>query len=112
MAIKWFNKSLVQFKADPAYATEYTTALFKYIKDGYARKVEGPELDGEQFFLVHHGVRKNGVGKLRIIFNSAAKYQGKCLNDALLTGPPLKSVLPSEMAQVSSCLYCRYRINV
>lgn len=97
MAIKWFNKSLVQFKADPAYASEYKTALFKYIKDGYARKVEGSELEGEQFFLVHHGVRKNGVGKLRIVFNSAAKYQGKCLNDALLTGPPLQNVLPTAI---------------
>ena len=89
-----------KFLADPEYEEEYRRTLFEYINEGYAKKIVGKDLEGDQFFLVHHGVRKKGDGKikekLRIVFNSAAKFGpsgGKSLNDALLTGPPLQNDL-------------------
>ncbi len=68
----------------------------KYFDMGYASKVPASNLYmDEQYYLNHHGVRKKGSQKLRIVFDSAAKYLGKCLNDALLRGPIWQKKLPS-----------------
>ncbi len=60
---------------------------------GYAAKVPVVELNTrKQYFLPHHGVYKKGSRKLRIV--SAAVYQFRCLNDALLSIPSWQIQLP------------------
>ena len=87
-----------RFQRDPAYKKDYKLAMQKYVDQGYASKVP-PELlnIADQYFLNHHGVYKKGSKKLRIVFDSAAKYRGRCLNDALLSGPAWQNKLPSVL---------------
>jgi len=40
---------------------------------------------------------KKGSRKLRIVFDSAASYQGRCLNDAFLSEPSWQTQLPSVL---------------
>jgi Pao retrotransposon peptidase. len=66
----------------------------KTIHEGYARLVPSSELlMEEQGFLPHHGVWKKNGSDVRVVFDSASKYRGKCLNDCLLTGPNLQNEL-------------------
>ena len=81
-----------RFQREPELAKDYEAAINKYISEGYATEVaHSGEEEDKCFYLPHHGVYKKTLGpkKLRVVFNSAAPYKGKCLNDALATGPPL-----------------------
>ena len=93
-----FQSLLKRFEKDPEFESDYRQAMAKYFEKGYAHIVADPaELaHPEQGFLPHFGVRKRHGDnkKIRIVFDSAAKFEGKCLNDCLLTGPPLQNLLP------------------
>jgi hypothetical protein len=54
-----------------------------------------------QWYLPHHGVYKKSATekKLRVVFDAAAKYNGKSLNDALLPGPTLQNELPHVLTK-------------
>ena len=90
-----------RFAKDPSYETDYRAAMSKYLTEGYARRISDPaELAGnDQFFLPHHGVYKASAEKkkLRVVFDAAAVYGGRSLNDTLLTGPALQTDLPSVL---------------
>ena len=87
-----------RFQKDLEFETAFLRALKKTTDCGYARKLSLDEVNNcaEQYFLIPFGVYKKSAveKKLRIVFNSAAKYKGKCLNDCLLPGPPLQNLLP------------------
>ncbi|XP_057379669.1 uncharacterized protein LOC130701908 [Daphnia carinata] len=89
-----------RFDRDPDFKAAYQMAIKKYIDAGYVSEVEeeGDPITA-QYFLAHHGVYKKSASerKLRIVFDSAAQFQGKCLNDAMLTGPTLQNMLPSVL---------------
>ena len=79
-----------RFAAQPGYAKTYATSIEQYVNLGHARCVEAAELQGQSgrtWYLPHHGVDRNG--KLRIVFDAAARFQGVALNDVLLKGPDL-----------------------
>ena len=61
------------------------------------------EDNGPAFYLPHHGVYKNTLGpkKLRVVFNAAAPFRGKCLNDALYKGPAWLNQLPQVLIKFS-----------
>lgn len=87
--------------ADPNFAAQYTEKIEDYITKGYARKITLEEQKISQknvWYLPHFAVKnENKPGKLRLIFDAAAKTRGTSLNDVLLKGPdllqPLMSVL-------------------
>ena len=78
-----------RFKRDPAYATEYTARMNDLLEKGYVE--EAPEVSEEatKWFLPHFGVRHPQKEKVRVVFDCAAKYHGRSLNDTLLQGPDL-----------------------
>ena len=83
---------------DPDFQRDYEKAVRKYVSEGYASEInDDTSMEGVGFYLPHHGVYKKSDGKkkLRVVFNSAAIYRGRCLNDTLSTGPPLLNQLPS-----------------
>ncbi|XP_059081369.1 uncharacterized protein LOC131879149 isoform X1 [Tigriopus californicus] len=83
-----------KFLRDPKFQEAYVKAMGKTIHEGYARLVPSSELSmEEQGFLPHHGVWKKNGSDVRVVFDSASKYRGKCLNDCLLTGPNLQNEL-------------------
>jgi hypothetical protein len=92
-----------QFAQDPQYKLDYRKAIDKYVENGYAVKInEDDDVNGsDQWYLPHHGVYKKSATekKLRVVFDAAAKYNGKSLNDALLPGPTLQNELPHVLTK-------------
>ena len=81
-----------RFQRNPEYAEKYHKAISEYISLGHARKLNEDEsaAPGRIWYLPHHGVTSpSKPGKVRVVFNCSARYQGTALNDVLLTGPDL-----------------------
>lgn len=71
----------------------YQQTIDSYLQKGYAEKVEPEKIAVERqrmWYLPHFPVVNiNKPGKLRLVFDAAAKSHNFCLNDYLLTGPDL-----------------------
>ncbi|XP_013855697.1 uncharacterized protein LOC106511491, partial [Austrofundulus limnaeus] len=67
------------------------------INKGYAEEVAASSSDrndGKIWYLPHHPVtHPRKPGKVRIVFDCAAKYDGVCLNDVVHQGPDLTNKL-------------------
>ena len=78
-----------KFEKNARFRQQYTKVIEGYIRKGHARKVESADRN-VQFFLPHHGVfHPQKPSKLRVVFDCAAKFHGRSLNDELLSGPDL-----------------------
>jgi hypothetical protein len=76
----------------------YANTVNDYIHKGYAAKVDDRQSTEEKpsgvWYLPHHPVHNpNKPGKLRVVFDCAAKYQGTSLNANLLQGPDMTNNL-------------------
>lgn len=89
-----------RFQADPAYFGEYRRVIESLVDDGYAVPVSD-ETDDPVWYLPHHGVMETEKGKVRVVFDCAAKSHGVCLNDLLRRGPILTNSLLGVL--------CRFR---
>ena len=83
-----------RFQRDPKYKEDYTAFMKDIFDRGYAEKVppseRTSETQGSVWYIPHHGVyHPKKPGKIRVVFDCSAKYQGVCLNDILLQGPDL-----------------------
>ena len=82
---------------DPALAKAYRATIDDYVRDGHARKLLPSELTTQherEWYLPHHAVTSpNKPGKVRVVFDAAARSGGMSLNDCLLTGPDLTNSL-------------------
>lgn len=78
---------------DPQFAADYTKQVDRLLDAGYARKVDNLRAT-PVWYLPHFGVTNpNKPGKLRLVFDAAATYQGASLNGNLLSGPDLMNSL-------------------
>ena len=86
-----------KFLHDRKLFESYTATIHDYISKGYAQRVPKEELDVDGkplWYLPHHAVfNPNKPGKLRVVFDCAARYRGTSLNDQLLSGPDLTNSL-------------------
>ena len=75
----------------------YTDTIEGYVKEGYAKKLmadDTPEDNKREWYLPHHGVvNPKKPGKVRVVFDAAARSGGTSLNEELLTGPDLANSL-------------------
>jgi hypothetical protein len=63
-------------------------------QNGSSATQESEDETGKVWYLPHFGVYHPKMpGKIRVVFDSSAKYQDVSLNDALLTGPDLTNSL-------------------
>lgn len=47
-----------------------------------------------KWYVPHHGIyHPHKPGKIRVVFDCSAKYQGKSFNDLLLSSPDLTNTL-------------------
>lgn len=84
---------------DPVFGQKYVDKINEYIHKGYARilsKEEAAVTSSKTNFIPHFmAYNPKKPGKLRFVFDAAAKNQGQCLNDHLLQGPDKLIPLPN-----------------
>ncbi|CAG5036869.1 unnamed protein product [Parnassius apollo] len=68
---------------------EYEKQIENLIVNGYAEKANHISISPRTWYLPHFAVTHPRKRKIRIVFDAAARTGGRCLNDALLTGPDL-----------------------
>ena len=74
-------QSLVnKLNADESLKTMYTCEMHRMIML-YAEPVPSERCEGRDYYLPHHGVVHLTKGKMRVVFDCAAKSGGACLND-------------------------------
>ena len=70
----------------------------RFIKTGYAQKADEDIERPRIWYLPHFGVTNpNKPGKLRLVFEAAAKTAGMSLNDQLYSGPDFLQSLPGVL---------------
>ncbi|XP_076660139.1 uncharacterized protein LOC143363448 [Halictus rubicundus] len=80
---------------DAEYAALYYAEVDRFIEKGYAVKIRDDEIGENSWYLPHFGVQNiNKPGRIRLVFDAAAKSKGISLNDQLDPGPDLLKFLP------------------
>ncbi|XP_057380651.2 uncharacterized protein LOC130703047 [Daphnia carinata] len=74
-------------EGEPNLTNNYEMAINRWKR--YASVVNNEST--ARYFLAHHGVYKGS--KLRVVFDTAAPFKGKCLNNAIIAGPALQPSL-------------------
>lgn len=99
MRLRYLKRRLeknLKFKED------YVKFIEGVFKDGDAERAEGQPKGGNEWYIPHQGVyHPRKPGKIRVVFDCSAKYEGTALNDHLLTGPDLTNGLTGVL--------CRFR---
>ena len=101
-----YNRSLAEarlhylkrrFHRDPELEAKYRAAIEDCVAKGYARRLskeEAAAVSNITWYIPHHAVTNpNKPGKVRVVFDAAAKYNGTSLNDQLLQVPCLTNDL-------------------
>ena len=79
-----------------SFHKDYQSCMSDLLTKGYAVAVPEDERnrnDGRVWYIPHHGVTHPQKGKLRVVFDCAASFQGRSLNEELLQGPDLTNSL-------------------
>ena len=79
-----------RFAYDLKFRDDYNKFMTDSMNKGYAERVPEDELnmdDGKVWFVPHHGVYHAKKGKIRVVYDCSAEYQGFSLNSKLLQGP-------------------------
>ena len=101
MAMKRLEATERSLKRRPELAEGYRATMQSYIQQGHARKLtpeEASQPSHRRWFLPHHAVTNpNKPGKVRVVFDAAAKFHGTSLNDKLMTGPDMLRSLPGVL---------------
>ena len=86
---------------DEEFYEKYGKTMQEYIDQGHAEKVPVEELevkDRSLWYLPHHAVTHPlKPGKVRVVFDCAAKFEGVSLNDELMQGPDLANSVVSVL---------------
>ena len=86
---------------DAEFARLYNEKMQYYLDHGFAKKLTEEEaaiVTDRTWYIPHFGVfNPNKPGKIRLVFDAAAKSRGVSLNDHLLTGPDLLVSLPGAL---------------
>jgi len=87
-----------RFEADSRFKQDYTAFMDNIIDKGYAQLAAPSSTPG--WYVPHHGVyHPKKPGKIRVVFDCSSKYNGKSLNDQLLSGPDLTNSLVAVLTR-------------
>ena len=96
----WLKKKL---ERDPRLSEDYKTFMADIVAKGYARKVPLEQINlqnGNVWYIPHHGVyHPYKPGKIRVVFDCSAKFNGVSLNSMLYKGPDLTNSLIGELTR-------------
>ncbi|XP_053683167.1 uncharacterized protein LOC128733540 [Sabethes cyaneus] len=91
MALKRLACLEKRMKRDPELAVAMNTRLKEYEEKGYIRRLSAVEQadrrPNDWYLPVFPVINPNKPGKIRMVFDAAAKVNGVSLNSVLLTGP-------------------------
>ena len=85
-----------RFLKDEKLRKAYTEAIESYLSEGYAQEITEKDIQNAStvWYIPHHPVvNPSKPGKLRVVFDCAAKFNGTSLNDKLMKGPDLANSL-------------------
>ena len=86
-----------RFRRDPELEVKYRDVIQDCVDKGYARKLSKQEVAAVSnitWYIPHHPVTNpNKPGKVRVVFDAAARFNGTSLNEQLLQGPCLTNDL-------------------
>ena len=103
MAIRRMINLEKKLQRDPELARLYKSGIEAYVNKGYARRLQDEEVwktTDTTWYLPHFGVSSSSKpGKIRIVFDAAARVGGVSLNSELLTGPDLNQRLTKVLYQ-------------
>ena len=91
-----------RLQREPLVHEKYKDFMNDLLKKDYARKVcnQDPGPLGINWYLPHHPVfNPQKPGKIRVVFDCSAKYNGTSLNDQLLQGPDLTNTLVGVLSR-------------
>ncbi|XP_055586245.1 uncharacterized protein LOC129738941 [Uranotaenia lowii] len=91
MALKRLDCLLKRLKRDPDLAAAMSAKMSDYEEKGYIRRLSAQEKaekhSNDWFLPIFPVTNPNKPGKIRVVFDAAAKVNGVSLNSYLLTGP-------------------------
>ena len=83
---------------DHTYGQLYYAEMDRFIRKGYAVKIDKSLSRDRLWYIPHFGVHNvNKPNKIRLVFDSSAKTQGVSLSDQLDAGPDLLMSLPGVL---------------
>ncbi|XP_041675272.1 uncharacterized protein LOC121530366 [Drosophila eugracilis] len=102
MALKRLVGIERKMRRDDSFARAYKSIMEDYVNKGYARRLEQQEVAADNrdkiWYLPHFGVENpNKPGKIRLVFDAAAKVGNTSLNSVLLKGPQQFKSLPAVL---------------
>ncbi|XP_033095627.1 uncharacterized protein LOC117100162 [Anneissia japonica] len=107
-------------RSDDIHA-KYTEFMQDLVDNGHTRKVAEASKISPRWYFPHHPVlHPQKPGKLRVVFDCFAKFNGICLNDKLYQGPDLTNSLVGVLLRFrcSPIAFCAdikkmfYQVNV
>ncbi|KAI3358854.1 hypothetical protein L3Q82_015246, partial [Scortum barcoo] len=102
LALLRLNQLKRKFEKNPKFEDDYNKFMEGIFKDGDAEEAESQPKAGNMWYIPHQGVyHPRKPGKIRVVFDCSAKYEGTALNNHLLTGPDLTNGLTGVL--------CRFR---
>jgi len=93
LALKRLHSLESKLSKNETFKRLYSHEINEYIRLQYARVLSESEAVTKSDitnYIPHHGVvNSHKPGKIRVVFDAAAKYDGTSLNDNLISGPDL-----------------------
>ncbi|XP_064642183.1 uncharacterized protein LOC135496665 [Lineus longissimus] len=95
-ALKRLSSLKHKMEKNPQFKEDYLQYMKEMIEKGFCERVPENEScpEGSVWYLSHHGVyHPNKPGRIRVVFDCSAEFQGEVLNEHLLQGPDLTNNL-------------------
>ena len=89
-----------RFSRDKQHHEDYTRFMEDMIQKGYAEKLSQKVQQGKTWFISHHGVyHPSKPGKMQVVFDCSAEYNGVSINKKLMSGPDLTNQIISILVK-------------
>ena len=89
-----------RFSRDKQYHEDYTKFMEDMVQKGYAEKSFQQVQQGKTWFIPHHGIyHPSKPGKIRVVFDCSAEYNGVSINKKLMSGPGLSNQIISTLVK-------------
>ncbi|XP_048481522.1 uncharacterized protein LOC125489539 [Plutella xylostella] len=88
-AMKRLENVEKKMKANEGFSLRYRERVQHLLDNDFAEELTCTRTSPRIWYLPHFGVDNPNKKKLRLVYDAAAKTDGFCLNDYLLTGPDL-----------------------